>query len=395
MRILLAFDEDFEIDRHRVVEFLNSKVNQIEFGLLESDLSIKDEYLTKPSSFEVISNQIGQVRDDYDRVFCFTDLHYADNYFFHEHNLLTIFSFSGWSHLTNLPKSNGLLYFIIDYLALDFDKSDFRHHEETGCIYDFLWSKTGIDDGMRQSKFCPSCLGRISQQISNESEEKFFEDLKNLMNSLSNSSKWNKNVLDESGLSSKGFPKRNSKKPGVINVVIASPGDTFNERKQILDRLEIQFRKGNHEAHCKKRLIVHGWEDLASQNGYPQDVINQKVISEMDFVIAIFRHKLGTPTKDVESGKIRAKSGTAEELMQALDYSKKDHPLGMAYFFSKAPIISLDSPDKGQIEKDWKRLERFKRSIQDKMIYKPFIESKDLMETILIDLEKNITDNFL
>jgi hypothetical protein len=53
--------------------------------------------------------------------------------------------------LTNLSKNNGLLYFIVDYLALILDETNFRHYELTGCIYDFLANKTGIDDGMRQA----------------------------------------------------------------------------------------------------------------------------------------------------------------------------------------------------------------------------------------------------
>ena len=64
--------------------------------------------------------------------------------------------------------------------------------------------------------------------------------------------------------------------------------------------------------------MVNGWEDLASQNGYAQDVINSKLIEESDFVIAVFKHKLGTPIKNVSSGLPRAESGTAEELLQTL-----------------------------------------------------------------------------
>jgi hypothetical protein len=88
----------------------------------------------------------------------------------------------------------------------------------------------------------------------------------------------------------------------------------------------------------------------------------------------------------------RSESGTAEELLQALDKTKDNHPIGMAYFFSKAPVISLDSSDKDKIEKDWQRLTNFKDSIKDKMIYKPYTDSSELMSIVLKDLEKNIND---
>jgi len=64
----------------------------------------------------------------------------------------------------------------------------------------------------------------------------------------------------------------------------------------------------------------------------------------------------------------------------------------MAYFHSKAPVISLDSADKDEIETDWERLSKFKKTIQDKMIYKPFTDGEQLLAMVLKDLEKNISD---
>lgn len=394
MKVLLIFDKDFEVKRKEICDLLNELTEYLKFDI-GNDIDLPKELIIKPHSFDLVSSQLTNPFENYQRVFCFTDKPYDDNYFLHEHNLLSIISASGWSYLTDLPISNGIVYFVIYYFALVVDNSDFRHHEETGCIYDFLWSKVGIDDGMRQAKICPNCLERINNNLSSELQISLLEDLKNLMNYLSNSSKWNEDVLSEfKKKKSKIVAKRKTKKAGEINIVIASPGDTQIERKFLLESLEIQFRRGNHESHCKKRLIVHGWEDLASQNGYPQDVINEKIINEVDFVVALFKHKLGSPTYNQDSGEKRAESGTAEELLQALDNSKTDHPLGMAYFYSKAPVISIDSSNLTTIKKNWDDLEKFKKRIQNQMIYKPYTESTDLMKTIIEDLEKNIIDNF-
>jgi hypothetical protein len=394
MKILLAFDKNLKINKSELVKFIDSKTEYLKFELFKLEIEFDEQYITKPESFNskwgIFKNEL----EKYDRVFCFTDKPYDDNYFFHEHKLISIYSFYAWNELTNLPKTNGALYFIIDYLALQVDPTGFRHQNETGCIYDFLWYKDGIDDGMRQAKICPNCLERLNEHLNSEVQFNILKDLKILMNSLSNSSKWNQDILEKPKKNKKIIKKRKPKQDNEINVVIVSPGDTHSERKLLLDSLEIQFRKGNHENHCNQRLIVHGWEDLASQNGYPQDVINEKIISEMDFVIAVFKHKLGTPTIDQETGLERAESGTSEELLQALDYSKEDHPLGMAYFYSKAPVISVDSKDLDKIKSEWKRLDAFKKKIRDKMIYKPFTESGELLQTVLNDLEKNIIDYF-
>lgn len=393
MKILLAFDADLEIDKERLLKFLKEQTKYVNFELYDSELKFQEQYISEPNSFKEINKNFENKINDFDRIFCFTDKPYDDNYFFHEYKNTSIFTFYAWNELTDLPIANGILYFINGYLAHIIDPTGFRHQNETGCIYDFLWNKDGIDDGMRQAKICPNCLDRITPQLKDEEQFNVLVDLKTLMNTLSSSSKWNQDVLKKIVIDYKIIENRKAKKVGVINVVIASPGDAHSERKLLLEKLEIQFRK-NHEDHCNHRLIVHGWEDLASQNGYPQDVINSKIISNMDIVIALFKNKLGSATYNQTTGEQRAESGTAEELLQALDYSIKDHPLGMAYFFSKAPDISVDSVHLDNIRDEWNRLKKFRDQIKNKMIYKPFTDNNELLQTVLVDLEKNITDYF-
>jgi hypothetical protein len=392
MKILLAFDTNFPVDQDRLIKLIQKKSKFIEFDLYTTKFTLPSGLVAKPKTFTNASKQLKKVSASYDKVFCFTEKQYDDNYFFHEHNDLTIFSFYAWSYLTDLPISNGVLYFIIDFLALQINHTDFRHPETTGCIYDFLRDKRGIDDGMRQSRFCSNCLKRISDSLTVESDFKIFDDLQILMNHLADASRWNKDILAESKPKSNSIEKRKPKKKDGVRVVIASAGDTIAERKILLDTLEVRFRRDNHESHCGFRIMVYGWEDLASQPGYAQDVINEKIISESDFVVAVFKHKLGTPTKDLATGKKRAESGTAEELLQALDKSKANHPIGMAYFFSQAPLVSLDNPDKVKIESEWTRLSEFKDTIKDKIIYKPYTDGNELLTTVLKDLENNIKD---
>jgi hypothetical protein len=389
MKILLLFDEDFPVDGTKLLDLLKQKSKFLRFDLYKAKFSLTSPLTSKPKTFKHAQDQLGNDVDGYDKIFCFTEQQYDDNYFFHERNNLTIFSFFAWSYLTDLPISNGVLYFIIDRLTLEIDPSGFRHNEITGCIYDFLADKRGVDEGMRQARFCSNCLRRLSNNLTDEDELNLFEDLRFLMNYLSESSRWNKDILQSVKPVSNRLRKRKPKKETMVHVVIASPGDTGPERTMLLETLEVRFRKDNHEEHCGFRIIVTGWEDLASQVGYAQDLINEKVISEADFVIAVFKHKLGTPTKDATGAK-RSESGTAEELLQALDHSSDGHPIGMAYFFSQAPVISLDSPDKDEIEREWKRLTKFKDSIKDKMIYKPYTDGSQLMALVLKDLDSNI-----
>ena len=133
-------------------------------------------------------------------------------------------SFYAWNYLTDLSISNGILYFIIDYLALDIDRTDFRHYEITGCIYDFLRDKRGIDAGMRQARFCPNCLKRISDSLISENDTRIFNDLQLLMDILSNASRWNTDILTAEKKTTKLLLKRKNKCNDGIKVVIASPG---------------------------------------------------------------------------------------------------------------------------------------------------------------------------
>jgi hypothetical protein len=393
MNILLVFDKDFSVNTNGICHFLNKNSKFLKFSCGEN-LEINSSVLSTPNSFEFVGVKTQKERGKFDRIFVFTDKPYEDNYFFHEYNDISIYSFSYWSYLTDLSKNNGVLYFIIDYFALQINESGFRHQDLTGCIYDFLWEKKGVDEGMRQAKICPTCLNRVSNSLSSQDQLDLLDDLKVLMNLLSNSSKWNQDILDVVIKDIDKIKKRKTKKDKEINVMIASPGDTFAERNFLLEKLEIQFRRGNHEGHCSKRLIVHGWEDLASQTGYAQDIINETILSKVDFVIAVFKHKLGTPTIDISTREERASSGTAEEFFFCLDNLNADKPLGMVYFYSVAPNISLESKDWEQIKKDWEQLKDFKKEIQNKVLYKPYIETTELLQIIITDLEKNILEYF-
>lgn len=180
-----------------------------------------------------------------------------------------------------------------------------------------------------------------------------------------------------------------------IKVLIASPGDVKIEREILLDKLETKFRREHFEERCGARIIVDGWETVASQTGYPQDIINDDLLLKTDIVLAVFRHKLGNPTINPTTGDERSPSGTAEELLFAIRNKTLDNsPLGMAYFYVNAPIISLDSIDKNKIEKDWNRLKEFKDGIKTEILYKSYNIEEEIIDIACKDLCDNIIKYF-
>jgi len=195
MNLLLIFDKNFTINKTKLSDFFKQKAFQyIDITIHEKNIKLKERFISNPSSFNKIKNSFDNIKY-YDKVFIFTDKQYEDNYFFHTQENLVICSFYGWKYFTNLSKSNGIIYFIVDVLALEIDPS-FRHQKITGCIYDFLWDKTGIDTGMRNSIFCESCQTRLNKTLVDE-KKSFFKELEILMDELSISSTKNRDILLE------------------------------------------------------------------------------------------------------------------------------------------------------------------------------------------------------
>jgi hypothetical protein len=97
-----------------------------------------------------------------------------------------LFSFSGWNLLTNLPVTNGLLYFIASLLC---DRSGEVHQETTGCVNDFWWDKRGVDIGMRAAFICDDCRRRFTGTRS------LLVDGERLLDLVSNASRSGRDVL--------------------------------------------------------------------------------------------------------------------------------------------------------------------------------------------------------
>ncbi len=180
-----------------------------------------------------------------------------------------------------------------------------------------------------------------------------------------------------------------------IKVLIASPSDVVQERHLLLNNLETKFRREHFETRCNARLIVDGWEYLPSQTGYGQDIINADLVKQANIILAVFKHKLGTPTINYDNLQERSSSGTAEELLFAIRNKMLDNaPLGMAYFYYEAPVISLASVDFDNIKLEWDRLSKFKDEIQYEILYKTYKNENDLLALVCSDVCDNIIKYF-
>lgn len=149
------------------------------------------EFVSYPDSYQDLpKNFLKSVAAD-DHVILATAVQYDNNYFFEGAGKLVIVSFAGWNLLTNLPVTNGLAYFIAALLGGQ--RHDGAMHEEnTGCLNDQWWDKTGVDVGMRAAFLCNSCsdASPLSRDLLN--------DVKSILDFVSSASRANMDILQAS-----------------------------------------------------------------------------------------------------------------------------------------------------------------------------------------------------
>lgn len=133
----------------------------------------------------------------------------------------------------------------------------------------------------------------------------------------------------------------------VLPVMIASPGDVFEEREII--REAVHTWTYIHSLTKKIILTPVGWETHSSPElGEPaQELINKRVLKDCDILIGVFWTRLGSPTG-------KSVSGTAEEI-------EEHHAAGkpaLIYFSSKPAAPESINPDQ------YKALQEFKKSAE-------------------------------
>jgi len=158
----------------------------------------------------------------------------------------------------------------------------------------------------------------------------------------------------------------------VYKVFIASPSDVNEERAAIRQVLE----KWN-AAHTETRQIVLlpvAWDtDVPPDTGdHPQSIIN-RVASECDLLVAVFRTRIGTPTPE-------GASGTVEEIENHIASEKP----AMIYFHNAEE--SSQEADSDQCAK----LEDFKRSLQPRGLYCPYNGVEDFEKKFTQHLQQKM-----
>jgi hypothetical protein len=75
------------------------------------------------------------------------------------------------------------------------------HDENTGCLNDFLWVKTGIDIGMRSAFICPKCRRDFDSKKRTEEETQIFKTIEAVLDHVCLASRSGQSILDYWGTS--------------------------------------------------------------------------------------------------------------------------------------------------------------------------------------------------
>ncbi len=188
-KALLFADNTVPVSLPDVCARLNPVCRRIVFAPGVSPLHISALAISSPASYRSLPDGLRREARSADLSFLFTNVPYANNFFYDYDGRMVFVSFSGWNQLTSLPITNGIGYFIASVLCEIFDFG--RPHEKTtGCVNDFLMDKTGVDMGMRAAFLCPAC------RASARAGDPRLADVERILDLVSNASRANRSIMD-------------------------------------------------------------------------------------------------------------------------------------------------------------------------------------------------------
>lgn len=158
---------------------------------------------------------------------------------------------------------------------------------------------------------------------------------------------------------------------GVL-VVIASPGDTSDERTAVRDQVNDWNINNGRRAGVALLPWLYERSAVPSLGARPQAVINSQAVDRADVVVAFFDSRLGTSTGvDV--------SGTAEEIRRAHQLGKPVH-----VYFSNEPI-----PRNADLDQQ-RALREFRDELEREGLLGDYDDPADLAGQVIRALEHDI-----
>ena len=189
MKIAFYADNTLSVPLDGLVNGLNNLTRTLRFHRGSERFYIRDSQVRSPTTYEQFSKGLRSEIATCALAVLVTSLPYDNNYFFEGDDTGIIVSFSGWNQLTDLPITNGIVYFtasmVIDHMSIGES-----HQQNSGCLNDFWWDKRGVNSGMRAAFICPDC--RATAKIPCPE----LEDVDKILDTLSRASRMGRDVVE-------------------------------------------------------------------------------------------------------------------------------------------------------------------------------------------------------
>ena len=252
MNIYIAKDSTVDLKISEIVKYLNSKCGFVKFEELSLSYEAPDKLIKYPETHVKYLQHLKTKLKGDDFIIIITQNQYDNNYFY-EGNGVTILSFFAWKYLTSLPIENGLIYFICGILideVIPYDSVD--HSERLGCVNDFLYDKTRVDDGMRKGHICENCKKYIQKHRLSEIQSFLYTDIISLLKDLAIASGQERSIISNKqdiNVNADNFNIRTDKihkinKNGGTSLFISYSHKDEKDRMKLEDHLKILQRLG-------------------------------------------------------------------------------------------------------------------------------------------------------
>jgi hypothetical protein len=195
MNIGIAVDNTVPLHIPSFVQFFSAHSKAIRCRALESGFRFDERELKYEREVNRLSSSIRNEIKKNDVSLLITAIPYEDNFFFTGLEGLYIISLSDWHLLTTLPMSNGIAYMLCQILIKYQMRIGENHSENTGCVNDFWWDKSGIDVGMRAAFVCERCRTKSDGNPHLTSPE--FGEIASVLNAISSASRRGVDILLE------------------------------------------------------------------------------------------------------------------------------------------------------------------------------------------------------
>jgi hypothetical protein len=147
----------------------------------------------------------------------------------------------------------------------------------------------------------------------------------------------------------------------IIRAFIAGPSDVRNEKRKAIDVIAQWNVINSLKESTVIEPVTMETHAEAVLGAHPQELINSQLLNRCDFLLAIFRSRLGTPTP-------KEKSGTIDEIRE---FSKRRGPDRVSVFFADKNLPR--NVDRKQIVALWK----FRDILEQEGIIVPFRDAAD------------------